>query len=551
MGLSSPPTSRRNLLLLLLIIALIWFSNLQYRKLVRPDEGRYAEIPREMVASGDWLTPRLNGIKYFEKPALQYWTTAAAYELFGQHQWTARLWSGLTGFLGILFAYFAAGRLFGREAALYSALVLASSLLYALIGHINTLDMGVSFFMGSGLMAFLLAQRPSVTPRENRFWMYATWASMALAVLSKGLIGVVLPGAVLVLYTLIQRDWALWKRLHLVGGTILFLLISAPWFIAVSLANPEFFHFFFIHEHFERFLTKSANRYQPWYAFIPILLLGILPWLAAFFAVLVKGWRREGEGRDFQPKRFLWLWSVFIFVFFSMSDSKLPSYILPIFPALALLIGEYLTRIRPRTLFWQTLPILLLAAAGLVLAPDVTRFASDEVPVALYQRYVYWLWAAAAVWLLGAAFSMYFSHRQNIRRAVVALALGSLVAGQLTLTGHNSLSPASSSYYIAQQIKPYLKPGIPFYSVGMYPQTLPPYIHRTLTLVAFQGELDFGLEQEPHKWIPKIATFEKIWRQQRYALAIMDPGRYRDLKQRGLPMQVIARDTRRVVVKTP
>lgn len=547
----SPPVSRRNLLLLLLVAALIWFSNLEYRKLVRPDEGRYAEIPREMVASGDWLTPRLNGIKYFEKPALQYWATAGAYELFGQHQWTARLWSGLTGFLGILFAYFAAGRLFGREAALYSALVLGSSLLYVLIGHINTLDMGVTFFMGAGLMAFLLAQRPSAGPRENRLWMYLTWASLALAVLSKGLIGIVLPGAILVLYTLLQRDFALWKRLHLAGGLALFLALAAPWLVAVSLVNPEFFHFFFIHEHFERFLTKSAGRYHPWYTFIPILLLGILPWLAMLFDVLLGGWRREGERCTFQVKHFLWLWTVFIFVFFSLSDSKLPSYILPIFPALALLIGERLAHIRPRTLFWQTLPILLLAAAGLGLAPEVTRFASAEVPVALYQRYVYWLWAAAAVWLLAAAASMYFSHRQDVRRAVVALAIGSLIAGQLVLTGHDSLSPASSSYYIAQRIEPYLKPGIPFYSVGTYPQTLPPYIHRTLTLVAFQDEMAFGLKQEPQKWIPDVATFEGIWRKQPYALAFMEPDMYRQLEKQGLPMQVIASDTRRVVVKTP
>src|SRR5574340_699124 len=143
---------------LLTAIAAIWFANLEYRTLVKPDEGRYAEIPREMVASGDWVTPRLNELKYFEKPPLQYWATATAYTLFGEHQWTSRLWTGLTGFAGILLVWFAGLRLFGREAAGYAALLLSSSLLYVLMGHINTLDMGVTFFITLGIFGLLLAQ---------------------------------------------------------------------------------------------------------------------------------------------------------------------------------------------------------------------------------------------------------------------------------------------------------------------------------------------------------------------------------------------------------
>ncbi|TCV90097.1 glycosyltransferase family 39 protein [Sulfurirhabdus autotrophica] len=544
--------SRRCLFWVFLVFTLIWFSNLDYRNLVRPDEGRYAEIPREMSVTGDWKTPRLNGIKYFEKPALQYWATAAAYDLFGEHHWTARLWSALTGFIGVLFTFYAGSRLFGKEAGLYSALVLGSSLLYAMIGHIITLDMGVSFFMGAGLMAFLLAQQSSATPRENKVWMLVTWAALALSILSKGLIGGVLPGAVLVLYTLIQRDFALWKRLHLISGLLLFFAITAPWFIAVSLANPEFFHFFFIHEHFERFLTKVHNRFHPWYTFIPILLLGILPWLVMLFDSLAHAWKKtDADKNTFQPKRFLLIWAVFIFVFFSVSSSKLPSYILPIFPALALLIGERLTQIKSRTLFWQIIPIAVLAAAGLVLIPKVISFASDEVPVALYQNYITWLYPAAAIWLTGSLIGLYLSYQERVRGAIIALALSSLIAGQLALAGHNSLSPASSAYHLAQEIKPYLKPDVPFYSVNMYEQTLPFYIKRTVTLVEYQDEMAFGIEQEPDKWIPLISTFEEIWRKQPYALAIMKPETFNRLQADHLPMQVIAKDTRRIIVKTP
>ncbi len=543
------PPSRRGLLALLLVVLALWFANLDYRKLVKPDEGRYAEIPREMVASGDWVTPRLNGVKYFEKPALQYWATAAAYEAFGLHEWTARLWPALTGLLGVLLAWYTGRRLFGSAAGLYAAAVLGSSLLYVLIGHINTLDMGVTFFMFLGLAGFLLAQHDGATPREQRRWMLATWGAMACAMLSKGLIGVALPGAVLVLYTLVQRDWRLWTRLHLLPGLALFLLLTVPWFVLVTLKNPEFLHFFFIHEHFERFLTKVHGRFQPWYYFVPILAAGLLPWLITALDALVRGWKAR-PGR-FQPRRFLVLWTVFIYAFFTLSSSKLPSYILPIFPALALLAGERLATMKGRTLAWQVAPVVLLAALALWLIPGVVEMADEEVPEVLYRAYQPWLYAAAGLALAGGVAAVILAARNRVRPAVLALALAGLGSAQLTLTGHESLSPASSAYHLVQRIQPYLKPGIPFYSVGMYEQTLPFYIRRTVTVVEWQDELEFGFEQEPGKWIPKTADFIREWRAQPEALAILSPYTHGLMEQTGLPMETIARDTRRVVVRKP
>ena len=527
------------------LITLVWFGNLEYRKLVRPDEGRYAEIAREMVQTGDWVTPRLNGIKYFEKPALQYWATAAAYKLFGQHEWTARLWSGLTGYLGLMLVFFTGIRLFGMEAGFYAMLVLASSLLYAAIGHINTLDMGVTFFMTLSLCGFLLAQS---FPERRKTWMLVAWAAMGLSILSKGLIGIVLPGAVLVIYTLIERDWALWKRIELPAGIVVMLLISAPWFIAVCKANPEFFHFFFIHEHFERFLTKEHGRYHPWTYFIPVLVLGMLPWTFTLFSALTRSWKRNTG--VFQPNRFLLIWIVFIYFFFSYSDSKLPSYILPIFPAAALLIGQRLATIESGRLFRHFIPIALLAATGLLLAPRVVRFSDPVVPAVLYEHYVPWLILGTSIALAGSLYALFKCMKGLKRDAIVAVSVSMLVSGQLILAGHNSLSPSNSAFAIAQQIKPYVKKDMPFYSVAMYEQTLPFYIGRTVTLVAYQDEMAFGLKQEPGKWIPDIRTFEKIWKSGAQALAIMSPEMYAQL-EKTLPMQVIARDTRRVVVKTP
>ncbi|MFC6520542.1 ArnT family glycosyltransferase [Undibacterium arcticum] len=299
---------------LLLIFTIAWFYMLDLRTLVPTDEGRYAEMAREMVASGDWITTRLNGIKYFEKPPLQTWMNALTFELFGMGEWQARFWTGLSGFFGIVMTAYAGYRVFNPRVGFYAGLVLASSWLWAALGHVNTLDMGLSGMMTLALCALLVAQRDNATASERRTWMLACWAGMALAVMSKGLIGLVLPGAVLVIYTVLARDWSIWQRLHLGKGLLLFFAITTPWFILVSLKNPEFPRFFFIHEHFERFLTKTHHREGPLYYFVPLLVVGLLPWLGVFVQSVVQGMKHDAAAR-FQPKKMLVIWAGFIFFF--------------------------------------------------------------------------------------------------------------------------------------------------------------------------------------------------------------------------------------------
>ncbi len=541
------PRSRRWLYgVLLLLFTAVWFGNLEYRHLIRPDEGRYAEIPREMALSGDWVTPRLNGIKYFEKPPLQYWATAVAYKAFGEHAWTARLWTALTGWAGVLLAFFVGRRLFGETAGLFAAMVLGGNLFYVLAGHLSSLDMGVSFFMGLTLSAFLLAQTAG-DARSGRNWMLVAWAAAALSLLSKGLIGIVLPGAVLVVYTLLARDFAVWRRLYIVPGLILFLLIAAPWFIAVSLANPEFAYFFFIHEHFARFLTKVHGRFHPWYTFIPLLLGGIVPFLIALFPALARGWSAERGQRSFRPRLFLLLWAVVIFLFFSASDSKLPGYILPIFPALALLLGDYLSQVRLASLTRQTAAMAVIGLAVIVAAGlSFGRFSADE-PV-LYGQYGQWLAAAAAVWLAGVAASLFASWRGNRGGAVLALACAGLISTQLIVSGHESLAPINSGYDFAQKLRPQLRADNTLYCVKMYDQTLPFYLKRTCTLVAHEDEMAFGLKQEPQLRGPDLDSFLGQFHSMPQAVAIMSPDTYAQLAPRLQPARVLARTREHVAV---
>jgi 4-amino-4-deoxy-L-arabinose transferase-like glycosyltransferase len=553
----------KSLFWLLVAVAFIWFANLEYRTLIKPDEGRYAEIPREMVVSGDWVTPHLNDLKYFEKPPLQYWATATAYTVFGEHQWTSRLWAGLTGFAGLVLVWFAGLRLFGREAAGYAAMFLGSSMLYVMMAHINTLDMGVTFFITLGIFAFMLAQQASSTERastqhgrstaqqvSSRNWMLLAWAGMALAVLSKGLMGIILPGTAVFIYCLVQRDFTVLKRMHWLPGLAVFLLITAPWFYLVMKANPEFFERFFIYEHYTRFTTKDLGRYQPWYYFVPILLTGALPWTVLMFDSLFRS-GGQGSGKSFNAARFLMIWAVFIYVFFSVSGSKLPSYLLPMFPALALLMGRRLVDLRERVLFWQVAAVVPVALVFLVLGYNVSKFADTPNQIELYPYYSAWLVSAALILLAGLVGAMALLWRTEKTAAVLVLSLCSLLATQIGVSGYNTVARERSAKHIAEAIRDQVKPNIPFYSVLTYEQTLPFYLKRTFTLVQYQDEMGFGIKQQPERWIPTLEAFSKVWAADPEALAIMQVHVYPMLQQMGLPMKIIFADTQHIVVKKP
>ena len=538
---------RASLWFLVLMFALVWFGTLEHRRLINPDEGRYSEIPREMVASGDWVTPRLNDIKYFYKPPLQYWATAAAFTAFGEHHWTARLWPALTGFLGILFAGFAAARLYSPLAGLIAAAVLGSSVLWNVIGHANTLDMGVSALLAAAVLAVCLAERSA--PGESRRWRDAAWVLLALATLSKGLIGLVLPAASVVAYMVWQRDWGLLGRLRPIRGTIILLAITAPWFIAVSLANPEFPHYFFIHEHFERFLTKTHGRYQPAWYFIPILAIGMIPWLGSLLQGLWMGRERE---TGFSVSRFLTVWIVVVFGFFSASSSKLASYILPIFPAIAVLIGAYLSRREARPgLCWQALPAVVLGIAALVLAWRAPSFASQQVGEELYRAYQPWLFGAAAMLLAGGCLAFVFGRLGRPLAFVLALSVGGHLFGQLFLLGHDELGRVNSAHDAALAVKDKLPPGVPFFSADTYDQSLQFYLRRTTTMVAYRDEMSFGIAQEPHKFLPSMKEFTARWQELPDAWALMSPATWSEMQKQGLPMVEEFRDTRRVIVRKP
>lgn len=535
--------------IVIVVAGFIWFLLLGYRDLIDPDEGRYAEIAREMLNSGNWITPRLNGFKYFEKPPLQYWGSAIGMALLGETNAAARVWCSGLGFIGALWVGFVGSRLYGRSAGYFAFLFLISTVLYVGMGHANSLDMGVSVLLIIAVGALALAQSVRHLPTQERNWMLLAWAGLAGATLSKGLIGLALPGGALVAYTLWQRDWALWRHLHLGKGLLLYFLIAAPWFIAVSYENPEFPHFFFIHEHFERFTSDVHGRTKSNWYFFAVLAIGAMPWLFSSLHGLIKpsfSWRAEAG--KFEASRLLWVYAVFVFFFFSISHSKLPAYILPMFPALALLVGENMSK-RKRFIADGILAIIL---AGVIFifffwkVDDTSKIGKSVSNLTLFRP---WIMAAAALTGSAGIFSLLLRHQKNL--AISVYALCALLGIQMISWGYQSISELRSSRAMAVAIQSYLdknsKDNVEIYDINRYDQSLPYYLGRTINLVGFTGELEFGIKQEPKKWLNE-ADFLPLWLNSEQAISVLNQSTYNRWQQQKIPMLTIYENPRYIAV---
>lgn len=530
----------------LVVIASVWFLTLDARHLLRSDEGRYAEIAREMVATGDWVTIRYNGIKYFEKPPFQMWMTAFAFEAFGIGEWQARLWVALSGAFGLVVMVIAARRWFGPAVAMLSGAVLLAAPGWNLGSHFNSLDMGVSAALTGVLAGVLMAQHPSASSASRRRWMWFAWASMAVAVLTKGLIGIALPGLVLVLYSAIARDLAIWRRIHIASGALVLLAIAAPWFVLISLRNPEFAHFFFIHEHWQRYLSNVHRRAGAWWYFVPLLVGGFLPWIG--LAWRVPAVVRDGSrSTEFRPVLLLAIWSAAIFVFFSASSSKLPGYILPVFPALAVILALALDRLS--SLQWRRhlIGAAVVVVAVLAAAPFADRLANMPAQAAAYRSFATWLAAGAALAIFGLAFAWRL-RRGDAHASKIAYALAFFLMATAALRGHEAFGGKSSGADLVPAIEAFAGPDVPLYSVRMLDHTLPFYLRRTPVMVDVADELEFGIAQEPGQSLPTLDAFVQRWTSGKPALALMAHDTYATLRERKLPMTPVAEDDRRVVV---
>lgn len=492
-------------LLVFLFCACYFCFLLGNRPFATPDEARYVEIPREMVETGDYITPRLNGVKYFEKPPLLYWLQAGVMKTFGLTETVMRSVTALLGALGVALTFAFATSTLGFSIGVLASLILATSPLYFAMAHMITLDMSTTVFITLALVFFYSAiiAEPGWT-RRLRFWGFAV--ACALGVMTKGVMALAISGPIIVLWLTLSRHWSKLRPFYPISATILFLALVLPWHIAVSIQNPEFLYKYFIVEHVLRFTTNHHDRYQPIWFFIPILLIGFFPW-SAFSPLLGKGLKNKSL------KTYLMLWAFWPLLFFSFSHSKLVPYILPSFPPLAILLAHGLHNIGrsqdDERLKTGTAIIALIGLIGYFFPYDTWGIQHN---IENFTRLFALLCCISG---LIAFIGAWLRNKDYTYATLGALAFAC-----------NMILILATPFIQKPSVKPLLSPSLPLndriVSYEVYFQDLPVYSQRIVTVVDAKGELAFGCEvEDTSAWMINKAKFMSLWQSPEHLWVVM------------------------------
>jgi 4-amino-4-deoxy-L-arabinose transferase-like glycosyltransferase len=351
----------------------------------------------------------------------------------------------------------------------------------------------------------------------------------ALAVLSKGPVALVLGGATTLIHMAITRTVRPLSRWHLPYAIPVFLVVCVPWFVVVSLRNPEFPEFFFVHEHLARYLTDVHERVEPWWYFIPCVLLATLPWLGSVARFL------RALPRANSTTWFLVIYCLVVFVFFSASHSKLLPYVLPMMPALAVLLAPHIALREGAPVRAARIVATVVAILAVGICISVVR--GGHVLVASMV-----IWAAAAIALATAAALI-------ARTSWVWAPLGAILSLQALMMAYASFPPAQSSKALLAQARPFIGPHTELFSVDQYRQSVPPYLGRKVRLVRYQGELEFGIEHgSGGDFIPSLDRFADIWTRSPDALAFVDPDVMDAVEAKSIPYRLRAFDGKSFVI---
>ena len=477
-----------------------------------PDEGRYAEIAREMIARGNWITPTLGYTPYFEKPPLLYWLTALSFRVFGQSEWAGRLVPALAALAGLFLTYMLGRRMFGARAGFLGAVILATTVSWPMAARFLIIDMLFSVLLFGALAFWWMghsARENDETNTRRRGYFLGFWVALALAVLAKGPVAVVLAGLVIGCYWLLCRRGSTLREMEWLPGVLLFLLITAPWFVLVAKSNPGFNHYFWYGQHIGRFLGKGDNRehvksFTYFFVMLPLL---FFPWSFFLPAAFLHGWRKIWPPNT--PRRratiYLTAAATLILLFFSASSSKLITYILPIFPPLALLLGFHFDRMPARG--WSrsswisaallALTLLTLALVTFLVGPKELRRAEG-----LGAAWALWPAVLLLAWA-GAVIDATLWRRERLVAAIVA-GCTLFFAGAMPLL--NAAAPNHQISALLNYIQPGLRADGEIVIYESYTQSVGFYTRRRVMIINNENELKFGIAQLPRaqreRWFP-------------------------------------------------
>ncbi|MGZ8500279.1 MAG: glycosyltransferase family 39 protein [Candidatus Binatia bacterium] len=373
---------------LLLFCVWVLFTNLGGAALFEPDEGRNAEIAREILLLKDWVTPHYDFIPRLDKPIFFFGLVALSYKFFGISEWAARLPSALAALACLCITYRFAGSLFGRRAGLWSALILLSSIEFFALSRAVIMDMTLTFCITFALWSFCLGQR-GVESGAGKSQFLLMYVAMGMATLLKGPIGFLLPAAVIGVYLLLTKRWSLLRHMQVPLGIALLILTAAPWYLTAESRNPGYLRYFLWEENVHRFTTMQFKRSGPWYYFIGVLAGGFFPWTVLLPATITDLGKRALKGEHL----FLSLWVAIPLLFFSLSSSKLPHYILPIYPPLAIILAAVIAKaqtdstVKKKRILWFPLATFCLVSFAITLTVLWPDFLPDRFQAYIHEHF--------------------------------------------------------------------------------------------------------------------------------------------------------------------
>jgi 4-amino-4-deoxy-L-arabinose transferase-like glycosyltransferase len=487
------------ILVLFLFPLLLYLVPLPFTPLMEPDEGRYSAISSAMNATGDYVTPRLKAAVYFEKPPLCYWATAVFFRIFGENEFSSRLFAALCAWGCILLVYRMGLFFHDTRTGLYAAAVLSTFPYHVTLGRINILDMPLAFLV---CIAIWSGFRYFATAEKKKLSLYLLYFFSALAFLTKGLIGIAFPFGVLTIWLLISGRWRDVFGLFSPVGILIFSTISLPWLILVQRENPDFFRFFFIQEQLLRYATRMHGHYQPFYFYIPIILAGTLPW-CAFLPEAIRGLRKEEKLFSSTEKRFLLTWFGLILLFFSISSSKLIPYITPVFIPLALGFGHFFRRYEERTVAGGTVATVPLRYRLTGILQAILFMTVLVAPLFLREHRIAWenWWPWIVTPFLIQILILFLPDRIKRRAgrgwfATIYLLFAMFVVS-LTAPVAQYLAPYKSAYPLSQAVRKHLPADATLYQYGMSLYGVDFYTGKRTPIIDDIGEVGYGSERLP------------------------------------------------------
>lgn len=500
------------------LAALFYLIGLGHPPLWEPDEGRYAEIAREMVVDHDYITPRNNFVRYFEKPPLVYWVTAASLKIFGRNEFAVRLQAAIASIGQVAITGVLAEGMFGANVGVLAVLALGLSPLFFAFAQFATPDPALAFFLTAAMACFYKgAQSPEPPSGINGRWMLAAAAMLAFGTLAKGPVALVLGGAIAILWLVCEGRSRSILEIPWLKCIALYLALTLPWFIVVASRNPGFLYFFIIHEHFERYVANTEHPWGPWF-YVPVTIAGTWPWFYFTPLALTSATPAQSGGIDSENKRmraalrFLLIWFAVILIFFSIPRSKLGEYILPGLPPIGILAGRGLARMGEIPVVHRRKLLMIFAAINAAAAITITA-AILAIPMRELNHALAGDAIITAAALLAGGMAPLFFARGKALMVTLPLAISAIVGIGAGIDARERVAPLVSYRDLAGLITPYANRGCRLMSYRHFEQALPFYTGVQETLVNYRGELEpFGPLHDPSgNAFATAAQLKKAW----------------------------------------